>query len=71
MSHSITCPECKRTISDHPLIESAAKLEDVGSQSLVCECGHRISIWVISAQLRKQETPAARLAGWFQGLGKK
>lgn len=28
MENQITCPECKRTIADHPVVDSAAKGED-------------------------------------------
>ena len=70
MANSITCPQCKRVISNHPMIDSAARLEDTASQSLICECGNRITNWAIAAQLRKQKTLGWKIGNWFKGLGR-
>ncbi len=45
MENQITCLACKITITDHPVIDSAAKGGDhaMGSEYVVCECGERIS----------------------------
>jgi hypothetical protein len=69
MEYYVICPECKRTIHD-PLIEKAAKEENLGSESVTCECGHKISFWAISAQLRKQKTLGFKIISLFQGKKK-
>ena len=72
MENQITCPNCKRTISNNPVIDSAAKGEDhtMGSEYVICECGERISFWAITAQLREQQKPVAKVLNWFRGLSK-
>jgi hypothetical protein len=59
MENQITCPACKRTITNNPVVDSAAKGEDhvLGSEYVICECGERISYWAITAQLREQKNP--------------
>ena len=71
MENVITCPNCKKTIGNHELIESAAKGENLGSSFLVCECGERITFWAITAQLRDQKTFGAKVKNWLRGLSKK
>jgi hypothetical protein len=56
MENQITCPHCKRTISNNPVIESAVKGENLGSTFLICECGEKITYWAITAQLRDQKS---------------
>jgi hypothetical protein len=72
MENQITCPSCKKTISNHPVVDSAAKGENhsMGSEFVVCECGERISFWAITAQLREQQKPAARFQNWLHSLSK-
>ena len=70
ITYQITCPHCKKTISNDPLIVSAAKGEDMGSHSIVCECGEKITFWAITAQLRDQKKPVARLLSWFRSFSK-
>jgi len=72
MENQITCPECKRTISNSPVIEAAAKGEGhtMGSEYVICECGERISFWAITAQLRDQKKPAERVLTWFRNFSK-
>lgn len=72
MANQITCPNCKRTITNNPVIDSAAKGEDHTSESqyVICECGERISFWAITAQLRDQKKPVQRFLNWVQGLSK-
>ena len=65
MENQITCPHCNRTISNNPVIDSAAKGEDKGSTFFICECGEKITFWAITAQLRDQKKPAARIKNWF------
>ncbi len=68
METYIVCPNCKKTISNNPIIDSAAKGEDRGASSIICECGEKISFWAITAQLRDQKTPGARLLRWLRSL---
>ncbi len=72
MENQITCPNCKRTISNNPVIDSAAKGEDhtMGSEFVICECGERISFWAITAQLRDQRTFGRKIQNWFHALSK-
>jgi len=72
MENQITCPECKRTIANNPIIDSAAKGEDhaLGSEFVVCECGERISFWAITAQLRGQKKPVEKVLNWIRGFSK-
>ena len=72
MENHITCPACKRTISNNPVVDSAARGEEhtMGSEYVICECGERISFWAITAQLRDQKKPVARFRNWVNGLSK-
>ena len=65
MEHRITCPICRRTISNDPVIESAAKGENLGSTFVTCECGNRITFWQITAQLRDQKKLGGRIKQLF------
>ena len=68
MENQIVCPNCKKTISNQPLIEAAAKREGLGSQSFNCDCGERITYWQITAQLRDQKTIRRRFHTWVRTL---
>jgi hypothetical protein len=72
MEHQITCPACNRTITNNPVVESAAKGEDhmMGSEYVICECGERISFWAITAQLREQKKPVEKALNWFRSLSR-
>lgn len=72
MENQITCPECKRTIANNPVIDAAARGEDhkMGSEFVICECGERISFWAITAQLRDQKTAASRIMQWFRSFSR-
>ena len=72
MENQITCPACKRTITNNPVIDSAAKGEGhtMGSEYVICECGERISFWAITAQLRDQKQPVAKVLNWFRSFSK-
>jgi len=72
MENQITCPECKRTIANNPVIDAAARGEDhkMGSEFVICECGEKISFWAITAQLRDQKTAPARIMQWFRNFSK-
>ena len=47
---------------NNPVIESAAKGQDhaMGSEHVICECGERLSLWDITAQLSKRAEKAGR-----------
>jgi hypothetical protein len=70
MDNSIKCPHCKKTITNNPVIDAAAKGEGQGLQFILCECGERISFWAITAQLRDQKTLSGKLQIWFRRLFK-
>jgi hypothetical protein len=70
MQNYITCPKCKRTISNNPVIESAAEGGEhkMGTEFIICECGEKISYWHITAQLRAQKTTGRRFKNWVGTL---
>jgi hypothetical protein len=68
MESQITCPSCGATISNNPLVEAAAKGKDLGSESIHCDCGERLTYWAITAQLREQKTLGRRFQKWFRSL---
>ena len=72
MENQITCPACKRTIMNSPVINAAANGEDhtMGSEYVICECGERISFWAITAQLRDQKKPVEKVLNWFRSFSK-
>jgi hypothetical protein len=70
MDNQITCPHCQRIIFNNPIIDDVAKREGSEKQFLVCECGQRITYWQITAQLRDQNKPAARILNWFRDLSR-
>jgi hypothetical protein len=72
MENHITCPQCKRTIMNNPVVDAAAKGEDhtMGSEYVICECGERISFWSITAQLRDQKKPVEKVLHWFRSFSK-
>ena len=41
MENQITCPQCKRMITNNTVVDSAARGEDhkMGSEYVTCECG--------------------------------
>ena len=72
MENQITCPACKRTITNNPVVDSAANGEDhtMGSGFVTCDCGERISFWAITAQLRDQKKPVDRVLNWFRSFSR-
>ena len=68
MENQIICPHCKKTLPNNPVIESAIKGENLGNTSFVCDCGERITYWAITAQLRDQKKPVARILNWFHSF---
>jgi hypothetical protein len=70
MENQIVCPHCKKTITNNPVIESAVRGEDLGSTFIICDCGEKITYWAITAQLRDQKKPVARILKWFRSFSK-
>ena len=72
MENQITCPQCKRTIVNNSVVDSAAQGGDhsMGSEYVICECGERISFWAITAQLRNQKKPVARVLNWIRSFSR-
>jgi hypothetical protein len=68
MENQITCPHCKKTISNNSLIDAAANGEGQGSQFILCDCGEKLSYWAITAQLREQKTVGWKILNWFRAL---
>ena len=68
MENQIVCPNCKKTISNHPLINAAVKGEGLGSESINCDCGEKITYWQITAQLRDQKTISRRFQTWVRNF---
>jgi len=55
MEKQIICPNCHRTISSNPIIKEATKGAGFVNLSLICECGERITNWLVTALLREQK----------------
>ena len=70
MENQITCPHCHKTISNDPLIDAAARKDGSGADSIICDCGERITYWAITTQLRKQKTLGSRIQAWFRPSSK-
>jgi hypothetical protein len=68
MENQIVCPHCKKTISNNSIIDEAAKGEGSDSQSIICDCGERITYWQITAQLREQKTAGRRFKNWVRSV---
>lgn len=68
---AVTCPKCGREIVDDPLIHAAISGEGQTSQFINCECGHKLTFWAITAQLREQVTFGQKVKNWFKGRSKK
>lgn len=66
METYVTCPRCKKPISNDPIIDEAAAGTGSASRSITCECGERVSYWAIAAQLRGQKTLVMRIRSWWQ-----
>jgi hypothetical protein len=66
MDNQIVCPHCKKTISNNSVIEDAAKGTGSDTQSILCDCGEKITYWQITAQLRDQKRIGRRLQNWIR-----
>jgi DNA-directed RNA polymerase subunit RPC12/RpoP len=69
MKNQIVCPHCNKVISNNPIIDEASKGEGADTQSIVCECGERITYWQTTSQLRDQKTVSRRFKNWLHTLG--
>ena len=66
MENHITCPNCKKIVTD-PLVDAAANGEDSRDADFItCECGQRLTYWAIVAQLRGQKTLGAKVMSLFR-----
>jgi hypothetical protein len=70
MENQIICPQCKRTIANNPIIEDAAKRQGSDTQSIICECGERITYWQITGLLRNQKKPGVKIQNWVHAIFK-
>lgn len=68
MENYVTCPNCKRTISNNLVIDEAATGAGSASRSINCECGERITYWAMTSQLRKQKTVGRRIQKWWRSF---
>lgn len=70
MANQIKCPHCGKTITNNSVIDDAAKGEGADTQSMICDCGERITYWQITSQLRDQKKLGARVLTWFRSFSK-
>ena len=70
MENQIICPHCKKTISNNSIIDDAVKGTGSDTQSIICDCGERITYWQITAQLRDQKKSGKRFQNWLHNLSK-
>jgi hypothetical protein len=70
MENQIVCPHCKKTIANNKIIAEAAKGTGSDTQSIVCECGERITYWQVTAQLRDQLTLSGRFRKWIRSFAR-
>jgi hypothetical protein len=68
MENKIACPKCRRPVLHTAIIDEAIKGEGSAAQSIICECGERITYWQITAQLRNQKTAGYRFKNWVRTL---
>ena len=68
MENKIFCPKCGEPVLNTSIIDDAGKGEGSAAQSIICECGERITYWQITAQLRNQKTFGYRFQNWIRTL---
>jgi hypothetical protein len=68
MENQIVCPHCKKSISNNSIIEDAAKGAGSDRQSIICDCGEKITYWQITAQLRDQKKLGRRFQNWVRAI---
>jgi RNase P subunit RPR2 len=66
MDIRIVCPKCRKLLMNNTTIEDAIKGDGDNTQSILCDCGEKITYWQITAQLRDQKTIGRRFQNWFQ-----
>jgi hypothetical protein len=68
MENYVTCPRCKKRISNDLIIDEAAAGQGNSARSINCECGERITYWAVTAQLRGQKTLGTRIQTWWHSF---
>jgi hypothetical protein len=68
MINQVACPNCKKIYTNNTIVDQAAKGEGSDTQSIICDCGDRITYWQITAQLRDQKKMGRRFQNWFRNL---
>ncbi len=68
MQNTITCPNCKTTISNDPIIEDAANNAGSGTRIVTCECGEEINYWAIRTQLKQQKKLLWKIRSMFRAF---
>jgi hypothetical protein len=68
MESQIVCPNCKKIISNKSIIDDAVKGVGSHAQSILCECGERITYWNITALLRDQKTFGRKFQNWVRSF---
>jgi hypothetical protein len=68
MENYITCPNCNKTISNKSIIDDAVKGEGSDTQSMLCDCGEKLSYWKVTALLRDQKTISRRFQNWVKSV---
>lgn len=66
MGIQIICPNCKRTISDNSILDSADVGEGHNSDFITCECGEKINYLEMKNQLMGQKTIGKRFLSWLR-----
>ena len=66
MDNRIVCLNCNKLLANNAIIEDAIKGEGDNTQSIMCDCGEKITYWQITALLRGQKTIGRRFQNWFQ-----
>jgi hypothetical protein len=66
MENKITCPNCRTTISNDPIIEDAAMNAGSGTRMITCECGENIDYWSIRSQLKEQKKLIWKIRSLFR-----
>jgi hypothetical protein len=68
MINQVACQSCKKIYADNSIIDEAAKGVGSDTQSIICDCGERITYWQITAQLRDQKKMGRRFQNWVRNL---
>jgi hypothetical protein len=68
MNNQAACPKCKKIFANNSIVDDAAKGIGSDTQSIICDCGERITYWQITAQLRDQKKMGRRFQNWVRNL---